>query len=63
MEKIKCVLLWIFNIVAIGAVLYVTFIEPAVEGIRSIGLVRAVLSSIIILFIIISVLRIVAGKR
>lgn len=62
MEKIKYVLLWIFNIVVIGAVLYVSFIEPAIEGIRSIGLVRAVLSSVVMLFLIIYVLRIVTGK-
>lgn len=62
MEKIKYILLWIFNIVVVGAVLYVTFIEPAVENIHSIGLVRSVISSIVMLFLIIYVLRIVTGK-
>ena len=62
MEKIKCILLWIFNIVAVGAVLYVTFIEPAIENIQQIGFVRAAISSAIMLFLIIYVLRIVTGK-
>lgn len=63
MEKIKYILLVIFNITVVGIIFYITFIEPAVESIRRIGVVRSVICSVILLAFILYVINIFAGRQ
>lgn len=63
MKKIKEILFYLFSIFSFILVIYVTFIEPAVESIRRIGVVRSVICSVILLAFILYVINIFAGRQ